>query len=68
MDIIMYTTHCPQCKVLGRKLDNKGVKYTVVDNVEVMVELGIKAAPALSVDGTLMNFKESVNWINALEV
>lgn len=68
MDIIMYTTHCPQCKVLERKLKNKGVKYTVVDNVEVMVELGIKAAPVLSVDGTLMNFKESVNWINALEV
>ena len=68
MDIIMYTTHCPQCKVLERKLENKGVEYTVVDNVEVMVELGIKAAPVLSIDGVLMNFKESVNWINTLEV
>ena len=31
--IILYTTHCPRCKVLETKLNNKNLEYTIVDNV-----------------------------------
>ena len=69
MEVKFYTTHCPQCKVLARKLDEKQIEYTMIDNVETMLGLGLTSAPALSIDGGApMNFKESVNWVNSLEV
>ena len=69
MEIIMYTTHCPQCKILAKKLDQKGISYTEEEDTQKMVELGISAVPMLSVDGgTPMNFKQAVEWVNSLEV
>lgn len=65
----MYTTHCPQCNVLARKMTQKNIQYTEIDDIKMMLELGIKTAPMLSIDnGTPMNFKEAINWINSLEV
>ena len=69
MEIIMYTTHCPQCKILAKKLDRKGVSYIEEEDTQKMVELGISTVPMLSVDGGApMNFKQAVEWINSLEV
>lgn len=69
MEVIFYTTHCPQCNILSKKLEAKNIQYSTVDNVETMLGLGLTTAPALSIDGGApMNFKESVNWINTLEV
>lgn len=69
MEIIIYTTHCPQCSVLAKKLDQKGIRYIEIDDIETMRNLGIMAAPMLSINGNEpMNFKDSINWINSLEV
>lgn len=68
MEIIMYTTHCPQCNILAKKLQQKKISYTEVEDIETMAKLGISAVPALSIDGaTPLNFKEAVNWINSME-
>lgn len=62
--MILYTTGCPQCKVLKAKLDNAGVKYDVVDDVEVMFEKGFSAAPMLEVDGEIMNPQKAFAWLS----
>ena len=68
MKVVMYTTHCPQCFVLAKKLDQKNISYTEIDDIDEMRKLGISAIPMLSVDdGDLMSFKDAVNWINSLE-
>ena len=64
MNIKLYTTHCPQCKVLEMKLAKKGIQYEECDDVEKMKQIGIKAAPALEVDGDLLSFKQAINWVN----
>lgn len=64
MKIILYSTGCPRCEVLKKKLAEKSVNYTEVTSVEDMIALGIKEVPVLSVDDTLMNFKEAVDWVN----
>ena len=61
--IILYSTGCPRCKVLTKKLDESNVTYEVVTNVDEMTALGMKEAPTLSVDGVLLNFKNAVEWI-----
>lgn len=69
MKIVMYTTHCPQCNVLAKKMTQKNIQYIEIDDIEVMRNLGIMTAPMLSIDdGAPMNFKDSINWINSLEV
>nr|DAL08538.1 MAG TPA_asm: Protein of unknown function (DUF1462) [Caudoviricetes sp.] len=63
--IILYTTHCPKCKVLTMKLDKKGLNYTEVEDVNTMLTKGIKTAPYLEVDNELMDFTQAVAWVNA---
>ena len=63
--IILYTTHCAQCVVLERKLAQKGIKYTEVEDIIEMNNLGILSVPCLKVDDKLMKFKEAVEWVNA---
>lgn len=67
MDITLYSTGCPKCKVLKNKLDSKKITYTVDDNIDRMIEIGITTVPDLMVDGKLMNFKESIEWLNNIK-
>jgi glutaredoxin len=66
MSVILYSTGCPKCKVLKAKLDSKKIKYDVVDDVDEMLRLGMTTVPCLGVDGKVLNFKESVDYINSL--
>lgn len=62
-DIILYSTGCPKCKVLKAKLDSKGIEYEIIDDVDEMMRLGMTTVPCLGVDGEVLNFKESMKWI-----
>lgn len=64
--ITLYSTGCPRCNVLEKKLNQKGVSFTVNDSVDEMRELGIMAVPVLHVDGNLLEFTEAVKWVNSL--
>jgi glutaredoxin len=59
---------CPKCKVLKLKLDKAGVKYTVNENTEDMLSIGIKTIPYLQLDdGTLLDFAQAVKFVNGLD-
>ena len=62
-NIILYSTGCPKCSVLTKKLDAAGIAYTVNTDVDEMVALGIKSAPMLDVNGELMDFSSANSWI-----
>ena len=68
MEIILYSTRCPRCNVLEKKLKAKNISYKEENSVPVMQEIGITAVPMLSIDGELHNFEQAVKWVNALEV
>lgn len=68
MKVTLYSTDCPKCKVLEKKLDNNGVTYETEKDIDIMLEKGFVSAPMLEVDGVVMNFKEGIEWINNLEV
>lgn len=65
--IIFYSTHCPQCKVLEKKLQAAGIEYVERNDIDQMLDLGIKSAPALSVDGEILGFKDAVKWVKEQE-
>lgn len=63
-EIILYSTGCPKCEVLKKKLNEKGVPYTENNSADEMLALGITQVPVLDNNGTLMDFKQAVEWVN----
>lgn len=65
--VILYSTHCPKCKVLEKKLQDKKIEYEEINDIDIMQAKGFMAAPVLEVDGKIMMFKDAVDWINSQE-
>lgn len=63
MQIILYSTGCPRCKVLTKKLQAKQLTFEVCDDISVMERKGIVSVPVLEVEGQLMNFSEANQWV-----
>lgn len=61
--VILYEHGCPRCKVLKAKLDQSGIEYETVNDIEVMKQKGFNEAPKLEVGDTVMDFKQAVDWI-----
>lgn len=61
---MLYSTGCPRCNVLKKKLAEKGIDYTENNSVDEMMSMGIMEVPVLSVDGKLLDFSEAVKWVN----
>ena len=63
MDVILYSTHCPKCRVLENKLKEKNISYEEVNDVVIMQALGFEFVPKLRVNDQIFDFKEAVAWI-----
>jgi glutaredoxin len=61
--VILYEHGCPRCKVLKSKLDQSGIVYEIVNDIDIMTAKGFSEAPKLEVNGTVMDFKEAIKWI-----
>ena len=64
MNIVLYSTNCPKCKVLTAKLNSKNIQYTVNTDTEYMQTIGLNSVPYLEIDGELFNFVDAVQWVN----
>lgn len=61
--ITLYSTNCPQCQILEKKLDLAHIQYIIDENIETMQAKGFTSAPMLEVDNVTMNFSEAVRWL-----
>lgn len=64
--IILYSTRCPKCNVLKKKMEIKKIPFIVCEDIEIMKSKGLRSAPALEVGDMIYNFEESVKYINSL--
>jgi len=62
--VILYSTGCPKCKVLKKKLDSSTLEYVEVNDKEEMEKLSIDSVPVLSVYGKLLKFSDAVKYVN----
>lgn len=67
---ILYTTHCPRCEVLKKKLEQSNIEFVEETDLNTMLDLNIKAAPMLQLEGdkTLLDFSAALKWLKDLEV
>lgn len=64
MSIVLYSTHCPKCSVLEKKLSSKNIEYEEITDTQVMLDKGFVNVPILEVDGIVMDFGQANTWLN----
>jgi glutaredoxin len=61
----LFSTNCPQCKVLEKKLEQKGIQFEITNNIDELIEMGIKRAPILKTDdGQYLDFSNAIKYVN----
>ena len=60
----LYTTGCPNCKMLEKLLDSKNIKYSTITDVEAMIKKGFQSVPQLEADSVLMDYNSAKVWVN----
>ena len=61
----LFTTHCPKCRMLEKKMQQMGIEYTESENLDELVRAGYSSAPMIKTDdGKYLNFKEAWNWVS----
>lgn len=64
MEVTLYSTHCPKCNVLQKKLELKNINYKEIDDIEIMRKKHFMQAPMLEVDGETMDFIKAIGWVD----
>ena len=64
--ITLYSTHCPKCAVLEKKLTQANIEFIINDDLELMKSKGIKSAPVIEKDGELLDFSKAIAWLRSL--
>lgn len=68
--IKLYSTGCPKCKVILKKLQDKNVKFELIEDNQKVVdygkEKGIYSAPILEVDNMPYEFTKAIRVIETL--
>lgn len=65
MKVVLYTSGCPKCKVLAKKLTDKHIDFVEFDDLDFLASMDIKTLPVLGVETELLTFGDAVRWINA---
>lgn len=70
MEVILYSTGCPQCMVAAQTMNRKNVEYKEINDKEevfkVANEFGISSVPFATIDGQLYKFPELMKFLNAI--
>lgn len=64
MSITVYSTGCPKCEILKRKLNDKNMEYTEVTDITALNEKNIRHVPVMEIGGKYLDFNESIKLIN----
>lgn len=63
MKPILYTTHCPKCTVIEKKLQRAGIEYDICEDIEVMESKGFTQLPVLEVNEKVLDFSAANKWV-----
>lgn len=61
---VLYTTHCPKCTVLQKKLQGKGINFDIVEDLQIIKSKGFKSMPMLQINEQKLDFYNANKFIN----
>lgn len=66
-NITLYSTGCPKCNVLEKKLTATGIEYEIVTDEKVITDVcdtvGTDFLPILEVNGEYYDFAAAIKWV-----
>ena len=64
MEVTLYTLPtCGMCKLLKEQLNRKKIVFKEVQDLNILEKKKIIHVPTLEINGSLMNFKQALKWI-----
>mgnify|MGYP003596752123 CR=1 FL=1 len=66
MNITLYSTNCPRCRVLEEKMKEKNLKFETVTDVNEMITKKIEMVPMLVVVGKMMDIPTALKWVREI--
>lgn len=70
MGIVVYGNGCPKCNILIKKLDEKGIIYSKVDDMEDIIRIGkennISSMPITIWNDEVLDFKSAIETTNKI--
>lgn len=68
MEVTLYSTGCPKCNVLKKKLEAANVNYTEVTDTDKVTQIcnstGFDSVPIIAIeDGHILDFNRAIAWI-----
>lgn len=62
--MIVYSTDCPLCKKLLKRLDESNIQYEICTDEQVMENKGINQVPTLETDaGELLSYNKADKYL-----
>lgn len=65
--ITLYSTGCPKCNLLERRLTNDKIEFTVSNNIDKLIEMGFQTAPVLQINDQFVEYGEAMKMLKAYE-
>ena len=62
--VVFYSTHCPKCSILEKKLKQANIEYTENNDVNAMLAKGMTSAPSLGWTASLWGLLNLLNGLN----
>lgn len=66
MITLYHSDGCPKCMILERALQEKGVEYESVTDIDVMLEKGFMSVPVLGVGDNNLAFPQALEYVKNL--
>ena len=68
MEVTLYSTGCPKCKVLKKKLEAANISYTEVTDTDKVYQIckstGLDSVPIIAIeDGHILDFNRAIAWV-----
>ena len=67
MAVTVYTTHCPKCNIIEKKLKAADIQFSEVTDTDVMLSKGYTHVPQIEVDNLLVDFAMMNKLLNEYE-
>ena len=65
--IILYSTGCPKCNILERRLTNDKIEFSITDNVDKLIDMGFQNAPVLQIGDNFIDYTNAMKLLKVYE-
>ena len=65
--ITLYSTGCPKCSILEKRLTNDGISFNVSNNIDELINMGFQNAPVLQIDDNFIDYTNAMKLLKVYE-